>query len=305
VSVIDAPDRPHAEPTGVAFRRWASVWWFVVPGLAFYTFATLIPAVRGASQAFTNWDGLSPVITYVGFANFVAMVKDPAVTAALVHTLTIAAALTIVQNVIGLLLALGVNSRIKSAKILGALFFAPAVVMPVVVGYLWQYIFAPHSVLASVFSAFGAQSPDWLGDSDIALWSVIAVIIWQFSGYSMVIFMAGLQNIAPEIIEAAEIDGAGPVRMLFSIQLPLLGPALLVNVLLTLVHGLKLFDVVWVMTQGGPGIATQTLSTLIFQNAFAFNKVGYSAAIALVLTAVALPIAIVQFRAMGVPRAER
>jgi raffinose/stachyose/melibiose transport system permease protein len=118
----------------------------------------------------------------------------------------------------------------------------------------------------------------------------------------MVIFLAGLQGIPPEVLEAAELDGAGPVRKLWSIQLPLLGPAVLVNVLLTIVHGLKLFDVVWVMTQGGPGTATQTLSTLIFQNAFAFNKVGYSNAIALVLTIIALPVAIIQFRAVGIKR---
>ena len=121
----------------------------------------------------------------------------------------------------------------------------------------------------------------------------------------MVIFLAGLQGIPPEVLEAAEIDGAGPVRKLWSVQLPLLAPAVLVNVLLTIVHGLKLFDVVWVMTQGGPGTATQTLSTLIFQNAFAFNKVGYSNAIALVLTIIALPVAIIQFRAVGVGRSGR
>jgi raffinose/stachyose/melibiose transport system permease protein len=296
----------HPAPSlGVRFSRFASVWWFILPGLAFYVFATLIPAVRGAGEAFTDWDGFSPAMNWVGWGNFVAMTKDPAVVAALVHTITIAVTLTIVQNVLGLLLALGINSRIRSRKLLSTIFFAPAVVMPIVVAYLWQYLYSPFGVLSDLFGMFGLRAPDWLGDQNIALWSVIVVIIWQFAGYSMVIFLAGLQGIPQEIIEASEIDGAGPVRKLFSIQLPLLGPAILVNVLLTLVHGLKLFDVVWVMTQGGPGVATQTLSTLIFQNAFAFNKVGYSTAIALVLTIIALPIAIVQFRAVRVRREAR
>ena len=233
------------------------------------------------------------------------MRNDPAVVDAVTHTLIIAASLTIVQNVFGLLLALGVNSHIKTARILSAIFFAPAIVTPIVVAFLWQYLYAPFGVLSSAFTSIGLELPDWLGNSDIALWSIIAVIVWQYSGYSMVIFLAGLQGIPPEVLEAAEIDGAGPVRKLWSVQLPLLAPAVLVNVLLTIVHGLKLFDVVWVMTQGGPGTATQTLSTLIFQNAFAFNKVGYSNAIALVLTIIALPVAIVQFRAVGVGRSGR
>jgi len=294
-----------ARERGAGLTTPASIWWFVVPGLAFYVFATLYPALRGAQQAFTSWDGLSPTAAFVGLANFGTMARDPAVIAALTHTLVIAASLTVAQNVIGLLLALGISSRIRSRNVLGAIFFAPAIVMSVVVAYVWQFIFSPHGMLSSALFSIGVLPPDWLGDADIALWSVIAVLIWQFSGYSMVIFLAGLQNIPPEVIEAAEIDGAGPVRMLTAIKLPLLGPALLVNILLTLVHGLKLFDVVWVMTQGGPGVATHTLSTLIFQNAFAFNKVGYSAAIALVLTAIALPVAVVQLRALDAGKAWR
>lgn len=298
-------DRDEPGARGAAVRHFVSIWWFVAPGLTFYIFATLAPALGGASQAFTNWDGLSPDLRFVGLANFATMTRDPAVLAALGHTLVIAISITLVQNVIGLLLALGVNSQIRSRNVLGAIFFAPAIVMSVVVAYLWQYIYSPHGVLSSAFFAAGVMPPDWLGDADIALWSIIVVLIWQFAGYSMVIFLAGLQNIPPEVIEAAEIDGAGPVQMLVSIKLPLLGPALLVNVLLTIVHGLKLFDVVWVMTQGGPGNATQTLSTLVFQNAFAFNKVGYSTAIALVLTLIALPVAVVQLRALGVREAAR
>ena len=300
-----APSQPRPSSTAASIRRWFSVWWFVLPALLFYLAATLVPAIRGAVEGFTDWDGLSSDIRWVGCGNFVAMYNDPVVVSAIAHTLIIVMSLTIIQNVFGLLLALGVNSRIKTARILSAIFFAPAIVTPIVVAFLWQYLYAPFGVLSSAIMSFGVESPDWLGDSNIALLSIIAVIIWQYSGYSMVIFLAGLQGIPPEVLEAAELDGAGPVRKLWSVQLPLLGPAVLVNVLLTIVHGLKLFDVVWVMTQGGPGTATQTLSTLIFQNAFAFNKVGYSNAIALVLTVIALPVAIIQFRVVGIKRSGR
>jgi raffinose/stachyose/melibiose transport system permease protein len=301
-SAEDASVAPVVATAAVApgrfdLRQFASVWWFIVPGLVFYAVATLQPALSGAAQAFTEWDGFSPSRRFVGFDNFLAMFSDRAVVRALMNTFTIAITVTIVQNVIGLLLALGVNSRIKSRKILSAIFFAPAIVMPVVVAFLWQYLYAPFGVLSGIVESMGLEAPDWLGDRNIALWSVIGVFIWQFAGYSMVIFLAGLQGIPPEVLEASEVDGASSTQKLFYIQLPLLGPALIVNVILTLVHGLKVFDLVWVMTQGGPGFATQTLSTLIFENAFAFNKVGYSNAIALVLTIIALPVAYLQFRA--------
>ncbi len=286
-----------AVPSSTRLANFASVWWFVVPGLLFYLGMTILPAISGAGQAFTEWDGFSSTREFVGFDNFVAMASDRAVVQALVNTITIAFSVTVLQNVIGLLLALGVNSRIRSRKILSAIFFAPAIVMPVVVAFLWQYLYAPFGVLSSMVEAVGLVSPDWLGDRNIALWSVIGVFVWQFAGYSMVIFLAGLQGIAPEVLEAAEIDGAGALQKLWYVQLPLLGPALVVNVILTLIHGLKVFDLVWVMTQGGPGFATQTLSTLIFENAFAFNKVGYSNAIALVLTLIAAPVAYLHFRA--------
>ena len=159
----------------------------------------------------------------------------------------------------------------------------------------------PNGAIFHALDAIGLGhlQPSWLGDYRVALWSVIIVIIWQFAGYSMVIFLAGLQAIPREIIEASELDGAGPLRKLFSIKLPLLGPALLVNIMLSLIAGLKQFDVVWVLTGGGPGTATQTISTLIFQNAFQFGEYGYSIALAVVLTLIALPVSLVQFRLAG------
>ncbi len=299
---VSRDDRNVHAGQRAGLREIASIWWFIVPGLVFYVAVTLVPAISGGIQAFNRWDGFSTDIEFIGLDNFRAMLTDRAVVTGLINTLTIAFSITVLQNVLGLLLALGVNSRIKSRKILSAVFFAPAIVMPVVVAFLWQYLYAPFGVLSTIVESAGLSSPDWLGDSSIALWSIIGVSIWQFAGYSMVIFLAGLQGIAPDILEAAEIDGTSPLQKLIMIQLPMLAPVLLVNVILSLIHGLKMFDLVWVMTQGGPGFATATLSTLIFENAFAFNKVGYSNAIALVLTIITLPVAYLQFRATAAKR---
>lgn len=258
----------------------------MLPALALYVFVVLVPSVQGAGLAFTDWDGLSPVKNFVGLDNFREMLKDPAARGALRQTLIIAVAVTVVQNTIGLLLALGVHSRIRSRFVLRVLLFAPAVMTPVVTAALWKYMLAPEGALNSLFGAVGLDGmrQNWLGDPDLALASVIGVIVWQFSGYSMVIFLAGLQGIPNEVYEAAAVDGAGAWRRFRSVVLPLLAPAMTINLMLSIIGGLKLFDQVWVLTSGGPGNATETLSTLLYKNAFQFNEYGYSVAIAIVLT---------------------
>ena len=125
---------------------------------------------------------------------------------------------------------------------------------------------------------------DWLGDPQPALWSVVGVIVWQFGGYSMVIFLAGLQSVPTEIYEAAVMDGAGPVRRFWSVTRPLLAPAFTINLMLSIIGGIKLFDQVYALTNGGPGHATDTISTLIYKDAFTLGEFGYSIALAVVLT---------------------
>ena len=267
-------------------RRAPAPWWFVVPALVLYAFVVLVPSAQGAWLAFTDWDGLSPVKHFVGLANFREIFADPAGQGAALNTVIIAVAITVIQNVVGLLLALGVNTKIKSRNVLRTLLFAPAVMTPVVTGYLWKYMYAPDGAINSLLASVGLDSlhQDFLGDRSIVLWSVIGVVVWQFSGYSMVIFLAGLQSVPVDVLEAAAVDGAGPVQRFWYVIRPALAPAITVNLMLSIIGGLKLFDQVWVMTGGGPGYASQTLSTLIYKNAFQFNEFSYSIALALVLT---------------------
>jgi raffinose/stachyose/melibiose transport system permease protein len=220
--------------------------------------------------------------------NFVEMAADPAARQAVWHTLLIAVAITVIQNGVGLLLALGVNSAIRSRNVLRVLLFAPAVVTPIVTAYLWRNLLGPDGAVNSLLGAVGLAEwrQDWLGDPDLALWSVVGVVVWQFAGYSMVIFLAGLQSVPREIYEAAAIDGAGAVRRFWSVIRPLLAPALTVNLMLSIIGGIKLFDQVYALTGGGPGHATDTLSTLIYKDAFTLGEFGYSIALAVVLTVV-------------------
>jgi raffinose/stachyose/melibiose transport system permease protein len=280
---------PPSSPDRVAGRRRsAPPGWVLAPALALFGFVVLVPSARGVYYAFTDWDGLSPDFSFVGLGNFAEMFTDPAAVQALWHTLVIAVAITVIQNGIGLLLALGVNTIIKSRNVLRVFLFAPAVITPIVTAYLWRNLLGPDGAVNSLLDLVGLDSwrQNWLGDPDLALWSVVAVTVWQYAGYSMVIFLAGLQSIPREIHEAAAIDGAGSLRRFWSVVRPLLAPALTINLMLSIIGGLKLFDQVYALTGGGPGHATDTLTTLIYKDAFTLGEFGYSIALAVVLTAV-------------------
>ncbi|MEV6107260.1 sugar ABC transporter permease [Streptomyces sp. NPDC051940] len=306
----------HAAPAAVAARRTdrrsgdrrgriTPSWWFAAPALLLFAFVVLVPSGRGVYYAFTDWDGLDPSYSMVGLDNFTAMLSDDDAVQALGNTLLIAVAITVVQNGVGLLLALGVNSAIRSRNVLRVLLFAPAVVTPVVTAYLWRNLLGPDGAVNSLLGLVGPDSwkQDWLGDPDLALWCVVGVIVWQFAGYSMVIFLAGLQSIPKEIHEAADIDGAGPVRRFWSVTRPLLAPALTINLMLSVIGGLKLFDQVYALTGGGPGHATDTLSTLIYKDAFTLGEFGYSIALAVVLTIIVAVASTGQY--LGLARHER
>ncbi|MBO3744284.1 carbohydrate ABC transporter permease [Actinoplanes flavus] len=269
-------------------RPAAPPWWFTVPALLLFAFVVLVPSARGVYYAFTDWDGLDPDLAFIGLDNFTAMAGDPDALQAIRHTLVIAVTITVVQNGLGLLLALGVTTAIKSRNLLRVLLFAPAVVAQIVTAYLWRNLLGPDGAVNSLLAGLGLDSwrQNWLGDPDLALWMVVLVVVWQYAGYSMVIFVAGLQSIPQEIHEAAAIDGTGPVRRFWSVTRPLLAPAITINVMLSVIGGLKLFDQVYGMTGGGPGHATDTISTLIYKDAFTLGEFGYSIALAVVLTAV-------------------
>lgn len=296
-SVTTAPSDKLPKPVAVvpisrraapARRRLSNSppWWFALPAMVLFAFVVLLPSARGVYYAFTDWDGLDPNYSFIGLDNFAAVFRDPDAVQAIWHTLLIAVAITIIQNGFGLLLALGVNSAIKSRNVLRVFLFAPAVVTPIVTAYLWRNLLGPDGAVNSLLGAVGldAWKQDWLGNPDVALWSIVGVIVWQFAGYSMVIFLAGLQSVPKEIYEAADIDGAGPVRRFWSVVRPLLAPAFTINLMLSIIGGIKLFDQVYALTGGGPGHATDTLSTLIYKDAFTLGEFGYSIALAVVLT---------------------
>lgn len=272
--------------------------WFGIPAAAVFLFVILLPSIQGIALSFTNWNGITDDFGFVGFANFIRIFEDPRAIAALQNTLILAVTVTVVQNVLGLLLALGVNGRVRSRHILRVIFFTPVVLTPLVAGYIWGYLLSPRGTVNQTLDALGLGflTQTWLGDPRFALACICVAIIWQFAGYSMVIYLAGLQAIPSEIGEAAVLDGAGPVRRLVSVTLPLINGAIVINLLLTLIGSLSQFDQVMAMTGGGPGNATQTISTSIFRIGFASGDYPYGIALAVIMTIFVAGTAALQYR---------
>jgi raffinose/stachyose/melibiose transport system permease protein len=270
-------------------------WLIAVPGIFCLLAYHLIPTLAGSWYAFTDWDGLTDA-KFVGLDNFRELFRDPVTSGALWHTLYLAGAFFVLVNVFGLALAMALNRTLKSRNLLRAVFFAPVVMSPLAVSFIWQYIFDYRGGLNQLLTTVGLESwqRTWLGDPQFALWMILIVLVWQFSGLTMVIYLAGLQSIPNDLIEAAAVDGATVWTRFRRVVLPLLAPAITVNATLTLIFGLRVFDHVIALTGGGPLNATETLATQVWKQTFVEGRYGYGAASALILTALIAALALAQ-----------
>jgi raffinose/stachyose/melibiose transport system permease protein len=275
-----------------------NLWWFVIPGLVLYLYVVVIPTAQGIYLSFTNWSAFTTSQRFVGTRNYESIFEG-ASAEILVRTLIIAAATMVIQNVLGLLLALTLNTRVFARNVLRTLIFAPVIVSPLVCGYLFKYLFAPPGIGAAndLLDALGLDQlqQDWLGQPDTALTVVIMVVCWQFVGMSMVIYLAGLQGVPAELLEAASLDGAGAVRRFWYIIRPLLAPAFMINMMMSLIGGLKIFDQIYSTTQGGPAGQTETISTTIYRLFSMQGDYAASTALAVALALIVAVLSLVQF----------
>jgi raffinose/stachyose/melibiose transport system permease protein len=263
--------------------------------LVFLLAVHFIAPLSAVWYAFTDWNGLSTP-HWIGLGNFRQIMRGTETRGALIHTLELAGSLLVIANLLGCGMALALNRTIKSRYLLRSLFFLPAVVSPLATAYIWQYIFTYDGALNRLLGGVGLDSwqKPWLGDPHWALWTILVVLVWQFSGLTMVIYLAGLQSIPAELDEAAAVDGASTWFRLRKVTLPLLAPSLTIAATLSLIFGLRVFDQVLALTAGGPVGATETLATQVWQQTFAFGRFGYGAALSLVLALLIAVLAITQ-----------
>ena len=264
-------------------RRVTLLW--TVPAVVLVLAAHYVAVGAGAWYAFTDWNGLKHA-RWIGLGNFREIFRDHAARGALEHTLLLAFAFVVATNVIGLALAVALNRTLKARNFIRALFFAPVVMSPLAVSFIWQYLFDYSGPLNHLLGALGLDSwkQAWLGSPTWALWTIFVVMVWQFAGLAMIIYLAGLQGIPEELDEAAAVDGAAMLFRFRRVTLPLLAPALTIALTLTLINGLRVFDQILALTNGGPVDASETLATQVYKQTVVNGRFGYGAALALVLT---------------------
>lgn len=270
-------------------------WWWALPALLAVLGVHYVATTIGGSYAFTDFKGIGS-FNWIGFDNFVKIIGDKKVFGSIGNTLFLAISFLVITNVVGLLFALALNRGIKSRYILRTLLFLPVVLSPLAVSYIFRFIFQVDGPLNSVLAAIGLgdwQRP-WLADPVWAIYTILAVMVWQNIGMAMIIYLAGLATVPIEIEEAAAIDGASTWQRFRHITLPMLQPAVAISTTLALTTGLRVFDQVQGMTKGGPFGATDTLSTVIYRETFANSNFGYGAALSLIFTIIVIAAAALQ-----------
>lgn len=256
---------------------------FYVPALVLFALFVIYPFFKGVYLSFTNWNGYSRSFKMIGLRNYVNLFKDKNVHRAFANTLVYGVGSTVIQNTLGVLLAVFLNKKFRGRSLVRTVIYLPVMIAPLIMGYVMYFFFNYNrGAINDVLKLFGAAPVDWLASGNRAVFILTLVNSLQFVGISMVIYLAGLQNIPSMYYEAAEIDGIGVKQRFFYITLPLLMPAVTSSVTLNLIGGLKLFDVISALTGGGPGYDTHSLSTLIHKYYFGGERAGYASAIGLV-----------------------
>lgn len=283
-------------------QRLLTGWMMVLPAAILVAVFIFYPLARGFWVSLHQWDGLSATMSWVGIRNYVNVFNDGVYWDAIRNTFVYAIGVTIAKNVIALALAVLLNRKLRGRSFFRTATFIPVVMSFVVVGILWSWIFNPtFGLLNGALNAIGAGGliQGWLSDPSIALASVMTVDVWKWTGFHVVIILAGLQGIPEELDEAAALDGAGRGRIFWHITLPMLRPVLMFSVLMSLVGAfVSNYDLVKVMTGGGPNHATEVALTWIVNTTFAGLNVGKANAMSMILFLLVIVIGVLQVRVM-------
>ncbi|HKM43350.1 MAG TPA: sugar ABC transporter permease [Limnochordia bacterium] len=273
-------------------------WLFITPTVLGLVFFRIGPIIAAFLASFTSWNVFSPP-QWIGTANYVELLNSKTFWMILRNTLVFSVFYVVGVMVVGLSLAVLVNNRIKGMTFFRGLYYLPVITSTVAIGVVWSWILSPRfGVLPNVLADLGVYNiPSFLGDSRYALLTLVVVYIWKMSGYHMILFLAGLQNIPGEYYEAAKIDGATRWQSLRHITLPLLSSTTFFIGIIALIQSLQSFDITMAMTEGGPNYASATLSFFTYINAFVHFRMGYAAAMSFILLIIVGIITFINFKA--------
>lgn len=262
-----------------------SLLWFVVPALTMYTSFVIVPAISSIYLAFTSYDGITEAsMRFIGFDNFVNIFGSARFHSATLNTIIIAAAFTVLVNVIALALAVAVDKVRWCKNIFRSGFYLPVLISGVIAGFIWRIMFNySFGVVNYVLNAIGLGSVKFIDTMPNALLSIIFVLLWKNAGYYMIIYLAALQSISTDLLEAASIDGANSRQSFRHITIPMLAGSFTINLTLALINGLKIYDEIAILTDGGPGFSTETITYMVYKVAFGEMRQGYGTAMAVIL----------------------
>jgi len=281
-------DQPHARRRR---RPWGTVALFLGPALLLFGLLTLTPIVVAGYAGFFDWNGFGIPGTFVGLDNFHRLLTDVIFVGDLRRALLLVVLSIGIQLPVSLALAMLLNQPLRGRRVYRMLFFTPYVLSEVVTAVLFTMIFSPNQGLANHITrlvGLGDLGATWLADPDTVMYSLFLVISWKYFGFHTILYLAGRQSIPPELHDAAAIDGAGAWQAFRHITLPLLGPTIRLSVFLSVLGTIQLFDMVWVLTGGGPIRSSETLAVTMFQEGFKRFHVGYASAISMVIFLISL-----------------
>lgn len=273
-------------------NRSLSFWLFLTPVILGLGIVVVIPFIYGLIYSFTDWNGIT-ANQFIGFENYIKLFQEPEFIDSIKFTVLFAVVTVILLNIMGLGLALIVTRNIKSNNLLRTVFFMPNLIGGLILGFIWQFIFI--SVFGDIAGLTGIEGLDgWLSTTETGFWGLVILTAWQMAGYIMIIYIAYLENIPKELIEAAKIDGASAFQRFKTITFPLVAPAFTVSMFLTLSMAFKIYDQNLSLTNGGPFNSTQMVAMEIVRTAFSDNDMAYAQAKAVIFFLIVAVIAMTQ-----------
>jgi len=279
-----------------SLRTGLELLFFVGPALSLFLVFVVWPIIKAVQFSLYRWKGFGPLSDFVGFDNYDAVLHNEVFTDAFVHNLTVVVLSVLIQLPLGLAIALLLNRRMRGQGLLRTIIFVPYVLSEVIAGVVWFQLLQPqYGVADSLLSSVGLHGPEqgWLGTPDYALFTVMVVLTWKYLGLAVLLLLAGLQGIPVDVVEAAQMDGAGWWQIQRRITIPLLGPTMRVWAFLSMVGSLQLFDMVWILTGGGPANSTTTMATFLVTEGTKRQNYGIASAASVILFVVALFMALV------------
>lgn len=265
--------------TSPVFKK--QMYFFLIPALAFFLIFWIYPVLQLFYYSITDFNGINYDFDFVGFKNYVKVLSNGTLTNSMKNTLIYAVVTVVISNILGLAIAMILNTKIKLKGLFRTCAYFPALFSAIVVGFIWSYVYMPEAgMIANLISMLGGDGAAFnpLGNYRTALFAIAFVEIWKGFGTTMIIYLAGLQTVDESLLEAASIDGCTEWQKIRFVKLPLISATITINVILSVIAGLKAFDYSFIMTNGGPGKSTKTLMFQVYETAFTDQKMGRASA---------------------------